>query len=514
MIFTAVIVSLLSLYIWIQRPFSGYRKPLPPLAFSLPLVGSPCLWTPDPRKGIHELCRRYGPVFRIHRGCDVVVVLNGAQVIKEAMKLHPWNLGSAKILPKITASHFVKGGHLSEGKRWARQRAILLSSTRALSNDPQDVLQLILMQECGNLVKSLMSYCQTNNNETETNSYFPVASLAHSIARTMYRIAYGGGDPIDEDTSQLLEEIARNIGNYSRHSGPFSPLDRFPWWTRIPKMLGSDNMAFQHVAGLLKQVCSGAVHTREQELRSHDDDDSNPDLMAYFYRVSLQLSHKDMETGLSSSILFEGLGDVLRAGTDTATALMSWTVQYLALYPGAQEEIAEEVKHLPAKNDGCGDVIITMTKENHPKSVSFLLETMRVVSLTPYIRRRPLVDIDLCGYTIPKGTPVILSADSTNMDPTVFPDPDSFRPWRFVADKGSLNTDLVNQHFPFGLGKRRCPGEDLGFQVALTQLFTLVQNFVFMPDPLFQLPAPTVFGINVNPAPFKLILKRRRISCC
>ncbi len=516
-ILTVVTVSLFSVYIWIQVPFFGNRKPLPPLAFSLPLVGSPCLLTSDPQKGIQKLWRRYGPVFRIHRGCDVVVVLSGAKVIKEAIKLYPWNLGSAKIRPNITASLFVKGGHLSEGKRWARQRAILSSSTRRLSNDPEEVLQLILMQECGNLLKGMMPYCrEISNHRRKTTDYFPVDALARVIARTMYRIAYGAGDAIDEGTSQLLEEIAQNIGHYSRHSGPLSPLDRFPWWSRIPKILGSDNMAFQHVASLLKRVCSGAVQRRERELRTRDDDVNNPDLMAYFYRTSAHLSDKDRETGLTPSVLFEGLGDVLRAGTDTATALMSWAVQYLALYPDAQETIAEQVRNFAVMNNCPGDVMVVTAKESPPKCVSFFLETMRVVSLTPYscyLRRRPLKDIDICGYTIPKGTPVILNADSANIDPTVFPDPESFLlPWRFMTGECSIDTQLLNQHFPFGIGKRRCPGEDLGLQVALTQLATLIHNFVFIQDPVFPLPAMTVFGINNNPSPFKLILKRRHLS--
>ncbi len=270
-------------------------------------------------------------------------------------------------------------------------------------------------------------------------------------------------------------------------------------------------MAFQHVAGLLLQVCRGSAKGREDELRSGDDHLSNQDIMAYFYRTSLEFSAKEKKMGLTRSVLFEGLGDILRAGTDTATGLMSWIVQYLALYPDAQEEIAKEVRTFAVKNDCHGDVIITMTKENHPKSVAFLLETMRVVSLSPYLRRRPLIDINLYGYTIPKGTPVILNADSANMDPTVFPNPESFRPWRFMIDRCTVNTELMNQHFPFGIGKRRCPGEDLGLQVVLTQLSTLIHNFVFIPDPGFPPPAPAVFGININPAPFKLIVQKRAL---
>ncbi len=220
MLLAAVTVSLIFLYIWVRRSFPSYRSPLPPLVFSLPLVGSPFLLTRDPRKAIRKLWRRHGPVFRIHRGCDVIVFLNGAKVIKEVMKLHPWNLGSTKLPPNLIINQFVKGGHLSEGSRWAKQRAILISSTRALSRDPEGLLQLIMTQECRSLVKTLMSYCETRECRNKTTPYFPVAALARSIARMMYRIAYGAGKPID------LATVGRDR---SKHRKLFST-----FWTTEP----------------------------------------------------------------------------------------------------------------------------------------------------------------------------------------------------------------------------------------------------------------------------------------
>ncbi len=91
-----------------------------------------------------------------------------------------------------------------------------------------------------------------------------------------------------------------------------------------------------------------------------------------------------------------------------------------------------------------------------------------MTSLTPYLRWRVLEDIELFGYTVPKGTMVILNSDSAHMDSGAFPDPDYFRPWRFLSEDGSLDKELLNQYIPFGLGRRRCPGEDLGLQLVLS----------------------------------------------
>ncbi len=94
------------------------RPRLPPLAFSFPLVGSPYLWTNDPRKVLRKLWHRYGPIFRIHTGNDVAFVLNGARAIKEAVRLYPQILGSAKALPIYTDLHNFPAGEW--GSHWRR----------------------------------------------------------------------------------------------------------------------------------------------------------------------------------------------------------------------------------------------------------------------------------------------------------------------------------------------------------------------------------------------------------
>jgi cytochrome P450 len=56
-------------------------------------------------------------------------------------------------------------------------------------------------------------------------------------------------------------------------------------------------------------------------------------------------------------------------------------------------------------------------------------------------------------YTIPRGTPVMQSLYLLHMDSTVFPDPFSFQPQRWIA-----NPDLKRNLFAFSRGSRMCLG--------------------------------------------------------
>ena len=62
------------------------------------------------------------------------------------------------------------------------------------------------------------------------------------------------------------------------------------------------------------------------------------------------------------------------------------------------------------------------------------------------------------GYLIPKGTMVISNVWSMNRDPTHFPDPDEFRPSRYLDASGQLSDNIPDTHHQghmgFGSGRR------------------------------------------------------------
>jgi len=58
-------------------------------------------------------------------------------------------------------------------------------------------------------------------------------------------------------------------------------------------------------------------------------------------------------------------------------------------------------------------------------------------------------------------------------DPIVFPEPDSFRPERFINPDGSLRDDPVVSTI-FGFGKRICPGRHL----ADAMMFIVIASFL------------------------------------
>jgi flavonoid 3',5'-hydroxylase len=103
-------------------------------------------------------------------------------------------------------------------------------------------------------------------------------------------------------------------------------------------------------------------------------------------------------------------------------------------------------------------------------------ETFRKHPPTPLVPRMSSDNCELGGYTVPRGTRLIVNTWAIGNDPDVWNDPDAFTPERFLSDK-LPGLDVRGHHFellPFGSGKRTCPGMDLGLLIVHLTLATLV----------------------------------------
>ncbi|KAH9990431.1 cytochrome P450 [Russula vinacea] len=80
------------------------------------------------------------------------------------------------------------------------------------------------------------------------------------------------------------------------------------------------------------------------------------------------------------------------------------------------------------------------------------------------------------GYFIPKGAVVISNIWAILHDPVMYPEPDVFKPERFINPDGSLRDDSVLTS-PFGFGKRVCPGRHLADATLFIAIASLLSVF-------------------------------------
>ncbi|KAF8504849.1 cytochrome P450 [Russula emetica] len=172
-------------------------------------------------------------------------------------------------------------------------------------------------------------------------------------------------------------------------------------------------------------------------------------------------------------VIAEALGSMYLAGTDsTASTVMVFIVAAL-LHPGMQKMAQEQLDTVTMRER-------LPTFEDRPRLPfvdAICKEVMRWRPTTPLgVPHATTRDDVYEGFFIPKGAMVVMNTWAVLHDPVMFPEPDSFKPERFINPDGSLRDDPVVTSL-FGSGKRICPGRHLADATIFIVIASLLSVF-------------------------------------
>ncbi|GAD93148.1 hypothetical protein FG10991.1 [Paecilomyces variotii No. 5] len=184
---------------------------------------------------------------------------------------------------------------------------------------------------------------------------------------------------------------------------------------------------------------------------------------------------------LSRSEIAEEIIDNILAAQATVTLALTFSLWDLACNSQWQEMLREELRRLPAGEDGfptfesviAAPILDSCTRESsriHPLSSG---HAERVVPI------KKLYD----GVMLPAGVTISASTLALHHSATAFEDPYSYRPGRWLQAEAAQRSLMEKHHMPFGYGARFC----LGATFALVQIKMLVAFIVLRlelrPDP-------------------------------
>jgi cytochrome P450 len=137
-------------------------------------------------------------------------------------------------------------------------------------------------------------------------------------------------------------------------------------------------------------------------------------------------------------------------------------------------------------------------------------ETLRLYPAAPLLLpHESSTGCKVGGYNVLSDTMLIVNAYAIHRDPTVWEDPTVFRPERF--EEGNGDRMLV---MPFGMGRRRCPGETLALQMVGIVLGTLLQCFNWEQVDGLEVDMTEGGGITIPKAmPLEAVCRPRATMC-
>lgn len=192
---------------------------------------------------------------------------------------------------------------------------------------------------------------------------------------------------------------------------------------------------------------------------------------------------------------------MMNAGSDTTAIAMNNALFLLLKYPTCLTKLRKELDD--ALDDD--EVVAPYDKVRHlPYLRACLDEAMRILPPTTFglPRRTPAEGAPILGAFVAGNTSVSISSYVAHRNEQIFPDPESFRPERWLGDAGK---DLQPYFLTFSAGARGCIGRNISYLEQMVVLATLLHRFEFaLPFPQWEPTRRENFNLSPGPMPLKV----------
>lgn len=379
-------------------------------------------WIFTPMSYMDECASTYGDIYNLNIRPDYpVVFINNPDALQTLLTSDTKELSSPGELNEIFIPILGTQSLITaSGKQHQRKRNLIMP---ALHGERMRAYADIIYQVTSEVVSQL-----------QIGASFSIRNVTQTITlKIIMQAVFGLHDsPRALELERVLNDILEST------SSPLSlAATIFP---TLGKVLRTFNAASDFDT-LLPQA-DKIIYEEIQERRNNQDSETRVDIL------SLLMSARDEDGQAMTDVeLRDELMTLLTAGHETTATAIAWAVYFIYKNENVKNKLLNELKNLGANPDS--NIIFKL-----PYLTAVCNETLRIypVGLLTFPRQveKP---ISLCGYNLEPGTLVYGSIYDTHRRQDLYPNPDEFKPERFLERQYS-----AYEFLPFGGGARRCIG--------------------------------------------------------
>nr|AAK63940.1 putative cytochrome P450 [Oryza sativa Japonica Group]BCL64961.1 cytochrome P450 [Oryza sativa Japonica Group] len=431
---------------------------LPPGLPAVPIIGHLHLVKKPMHATLSRLAARHGPVFSLRLGSRRAVVVSSPGCARECFTEHDVAFANrprfeSQLLMSFDGTALAMASYGPHWRNLRRVAAVQLLSARRVG-----LMSGLIAGEVRAMVRSL---CRRPAAAAPVQLKRRLFELSLSVLmETIAQSKATRPETTDTDTDmsmeaqeykQVVEEILERIGT----GNLCDYLPALRWFD---------------VFGVRNRILA-AVSRRDAFLRRliyaarwRMDDGEKKSMIAVL--LTLQKTQPEVYTDNMITALCSNL---LGAGTETTSTTIEWAMSLLLNHP-------ETLKKAQAEIDASVGNSRLITADDVPR-ITYLQcivrETLRLYPAAPMlIPHESSADCEVGGYSVPRGTMLLVNAYAIHRDPAAWEEPERFVPERFEGGGCDGNLSM-----PFGMGRRRCPGETLALHTVGLVLGTLIQCF-------------------------------------
>ncbi|XP_063776868.1 cytochrome P450 4V2 [Pseudophryne corroboree] len=231
---------------------------------------------------------------------------------------------------------------------------------------------------------------------------------------------------------------------------------------------------------ILHSFTDQTILERAEELKrnkakaKHDDSDTEskkPKKRSAFLDMLLNATD-DAGNTMSHMDIREEVDTFMFEGHDTTAAALNWSLFLLGSHPEVQEKVHKELDD----NFGKSDRPLTMDDLKKLRYLEAVIkEALRIFPSVPFFGRTTTEECTIRGFKIPKDVNVVIVPYALHRDPEYFPEPEEFRPERFLPENASGRNPYA--YIPFSAGLRNCIGQRFALMEEKVVLAAILRNF-------------------------------------
>ena len=337
------------------------------------------------------------------------------------------------------------------------------------------------MRSYGQLIRDITEEVMR---ERVAGKAFPVRKSMQKISmRVILRAVFGLNEGARyQQLERLLATMLDRMSNPLSVSLLFFPMLRqdlgplSPWGNFVRARREIDQLIYAEIA----------------ERRTHLDASRNDIL-------TLLMSARD-EAGesLTDAELRDELMTLLVAGHETTATAITWALYWIHKFPTLRKQLLKELQALDGPLDP--SVLFRLPYLN-----AVCCETLRIYPVGMLTFARVTKSrVELMGSSLEPGTIVVGCIYLAHRREDVYPDPDEFRPERFLERRYS-----PFEYLPFGGGVRRCIGMAFAqFEMKLVISGILLGFELVLANS--RSVRPVRRGLTAGPSPFRMVVKEHR----
>jgi methyl farnesoate epoxidase / farnesoate epoxidase len=419
------------------------------------------------------------------------VIVSGKEYIKKLYNCEELNGRPDGFFFRIRTFNKRLGIVFTDGDLWKSQRNFSVKTLKTLGFGKSSMVDKIERES-----EELIKYYEKHDGDVisiqnETNNIFDI-----SVMNVMWTLLRGEQYELDDKCIIKLMEMIHKSFQIVDMSGGL--LNHFPFI----RFLMPDRSGFRPLVQTMKPLWE---FLKCKIVEVNDDSDTSKEsknFIEFYCEILKQKTNSASE--FSEEQLLALCIDFFQAGSETTSNTLSFAILYMLHHPDVMKKVQSELKIVVGNR---------LPKLSDRKQLRFtdavIHEVQRLANVAPLgIAHRALESLTVGEFVIPKNSIVLFNIYSLHTDAS-WKNPLKFDPKRFLNDAGEI---ILHENFiPFGMGKRRCVGENL----AKSSLFIFFASFMHSFDIEVAENLPGLDGkdgITLSAKPFKVKLTRRHFE--